>query len=341
LNESESSQQRDPLSGYPVRAHLSPHSTSTLAVCALIPSLVGTSATISDSVWPDPPDALKESASSSLGLSVIIGPPRPRRLASPDNGVFDVMGSDAPHEGLHVDTAHVSHSTEDLVANIATSARYKGCTSNLSGHLGQLPSPFSIPYPDSTNSNVPLFLPSHTPNRDPSSQDSLCPRASITTHESESSSKATPTYSKGKPYNDHPGSDLSHTPASQCVDDGIHLSTEGHISSLHDISLPSRCLTASKSPLLLEWPNRFGINACPQTPSTGLNERPSRYQSAGYPNSLDKRTGRSGSGCITHEAIPSGFSLARRDLAQSEIPVRGQNLGNCPMKVDTWISQGN
>jgi hypothetical protein len=364
FDESESPRQQDPLSGYPVRAHTSPHSTSTLAVCALVPSLVGTSATISDSVWPAPPDTTKEPASSSLGLSVIISPPRPRRLlASQDDSVFVVVGSDAPHESLHVDTAYVSHrssrphevppqhldapglsvtnsrSTEDLAANIATSARYKEYTSNLSGHLGQLPSPSSIPSSGSTSSNVPLFLPSQTPNRNPSSQDSLSPQASITTHEGESSSKATLMHSKGKPHNEHPGSDLSHTPTLQCVHDGIHLSGEGHISSFHDISFSSRCLTASKSPLSLEWPNRFGINACPQTPSTEPNERP-RYQSAGYPNSLDKRRGSSGSGCLTHEAIPSGFSLAQRDLAPSEIPVRGQILGNCPMKVDTWISQG-
>jgi hypothetical protein len=361
-NESEFYRQQDPFSGYPVRAHPSPHRDSTLAVGALVPSLVETSATISDSVWPDPPDPLKEPASSSLGLSVIIGPPRPRRLlASPDDSVCVVMGSDAPHESLHVDTAYVplrssrphgvppqrldapgfsvtnSHSTEGVAANIATSARYKEYTSNLLGHLSQLPSPFSIPSSGSTTSNVPLFFPSQTPNRHPSSQDILSPQAAITAHKGESSSKTTPTHSKGNPHNDHPGSDLSNTPALQCVDDGIHLSDEGYISSLHGISLPSRCLTASKSPLLLEWPNRFGINACPQTPSTGLNERPSRYQSAGYPNSLDKRRGSSGSGCITHEAIPSGFSLTQRDLAPSEILVRGQNLGNCTMQVDTWI----
>jgi hypothetical protein len=363
LNDSESCRQQDPLSGYRIRGHSSPHSASTPAVRTLVPCLFGTSATLShDRVEPDPPDTFKPPPRSGVGSSITPVPPRPRGpLTSPHDNVFVVTGSEDPQEKLHLDKAYVSNHlsrpyelsprhcdtpelsctnsylAEDLATNFATGAQYKEPISDLSVHLGQLPSPFSTALSDSSGSTyakIPLFLSSQTPNRVPS------PQASSLTHEDQSSSKASPMRSRGNSHNNHPCSDPSHTSALQDVDTGIHLGADEDIFSLLGRSLPTPYLTAPKLPLSLEWPDRLGTNACSQTPSVDQpNRGPSRYQSTDFPDSSEKRRESSGSGCITHEAILSWVSLAQRDLPPSETPVRIQNMGNCPVKVDTWISQ--
>ncbi|KAI0249790.1 hypothetical protein BJV78DRAFT_642606 [Lactifluus subvellereus] len=355
-NNPESGRQQEPPSGYGIRGHSSPQSASTSVVRVLV-----SSATIPHaSVEPDRPDELKPPPLPGLGSLITPGPPRPHvPLNPPPDSVLVMVGSEVLQENLRPDTACVSHHlsrpyevppqhcntlelsctnsyvVEDSASDLATDAQYKEHTSDLSVHLGQLQSPFSTGRSDhscSPYAKIPLFLPSQTPNRDPSPPDILSPQPSSLTLEARSSSKASPMRSRGKLHNNHPCSNPSHTSALQNVDTEIHLNAKEGISSVDSRSL-APCVMASKLPFSLEWPDRFGTNACPRTPSVEPNHGLSRYQSTSYSNSLEERREVSGSGCITHEAIPSGVPPAQRDLGPSETTVRVQNWRTVQRKL--------
>ena len=273
------------------------------------------------------------------------GPPRPHvPLDPPLDSVLVMVGSEVLKENLHLDTARVSHhlsqpyefpprhcntpapsctnsySAENLIPDLTTGAKYKEYT-DLSVHLAQLPSPFSTGQSNHLGSpyaKIPLFLPSQTPNRIPSSPGILSTQPSSLTLEA--MRQASPMHSRGKLHKNHSRHEPSHTSVLQNVDTEIHLNAEEGISSVDSQSPPATCVMASRLPFSLEWSDRFGINACPQTPSVEPNHGPPRYQ-------LEERREVLGSGCITHEAIPSEVPPAQRDLGPSETPVRVQNCG--------------
>jgi hypothetical protein len=321
-NESRGQQETQSLhAGY---GYSPPRSPPTAPVRVPIPSLIGPSA---------PParaglNSLNQQKSrlpSALGSLIAFDPPRPcGALYLPHGSVLIPMGLTASGEILHPDhvsSSHLSrshelprrfcgtpeqsgtcpHVAEDIAADSTTSTQHKAPTSDFLD-LGELPSQVSAGRCNSFGNSyakIPLFLPSQTPNRDPS-RDILPPQGSSLTHEWRRLSQGSPIHCSEQSQPDCPRSDHLHSSALRHVDMEVHLGVEGEIPLHGSRSVSARTFAATNSTLPLQWPDRPATDACPTMLSAESSHCPPRYQSASLSSTLGKR------GSVTHEAITTG-----------------------------------
>lgn len=263
----------------------------------------------------------KSQLPSVLGPFMTFDSPRPRGPNYPPHGsVLVPMGLTALGENLRPDavSSHLSRSHEvpqqfcgipeqsgtnsyvadDTAGNSTSSIQHKAPTSEFPGLLGELPSRLSV---DCCNSfshsyaKIPLFLPSQTPNRDPS-QDTLSPQGSTLMHEGKRSAQGSPIHCIRQSQTDCPRSDPLHTSALRQVETEVQLDVEREI-SLHDsTSLPARTFATTKPTLPLQWSDGPSTDACLSGESN--RELPS-HLSVGLTNALGER------GSASDEAIPT------------------------------------
>lgn len=206
-----------------------------------------------------------------------------------------------------------SHVAEDTARDSIISIQHQAPTSEFPGLLGDLPSHLSVGCCNSfghSYAKIPLFLPSQTPNRDPS-QETLSPQGSTLMHEGRRSAQGSPIHCIRQPQTDCPRSDPLHTSVLQQVETEVQLDVEREI-SLHDsTSLPARTFAATKPTLPLQWSDGLSTDACLSGES---NHGLPSYQSVGLSNTLGER------GNATDEAIPT---VVRQVQCDTELtPVR-------------------
>ncbi|KAI9459125.1 hypothetical protein BJY52DRAFT_1266399 [Lactarius psammicola] len=324
----ETCRQRDRLpSGSDVFGTWSPRSTSVPPVRVPISLLIGTSVSPMR-VGQDPPNQLESSFSSGSEPTTTSGPLHlPRSLYLRPGGDPDAIGSKLSEGNFDFGTnqlpRHLSgpyevplrsfvspglsvvHSHSAGADSAIDSQQYNG-VSDFPVLLGQLPSFSSAGYCDlSENScaKIPLFLPSQTPNRDPS------PRGTL-------SSQASGLRDKRTSPLDQPHTSPLCTSALQNVD----ANKLEEAVSLHD----GRSLHATRftiaMPAMSPWINEPGSDDRPRTP-VRLNHGPPRYRSAERSGSLGRRD-KLGSGCATNKTKSSKRALhAQGDSGPDETSV--------------------
>jgi hypothetical protein len=258
----------------------------------------------------------KSRLSSVLGPFITFDSPRPRGPNYLPHGSDLVpMGLTASGENLHPDavSSHLSRSHELPRQSCGTSIQHKAGASEFPGLLGELPSQLSVGCCNSfghSYAKIPLFLPSQTPNRDPS-QDTLSPQGSTLMHEGRRSAQGSPIHCIRQPQTDCPRSDSLHTSVLRQVETEVQLDVEREI-SLHDsTSLPARTFAATKPTLPLQWSDGPSTDA--RLSGESNHELPS-YQSVGLTNALGER------GNVTDEAIPTVIRQVQCDTELT--PVR-------------------
>ncbi len=236
----------------------------------------------------------------------------PRHLSGP----YEVPPRSFVSPGLSVVHSHSAGADSAI-----DSQQYNGA-SDFPVLLGQFPSFSSAGCCDlSENScaKIPLFLPSQTPDRDPSPRDTLSSQTSGLQNERTSPLSASPQHSRAVSHSDHPHASPLCTSALQNVD----ANNLDEAITLHDgRSLNATGFTTPK-PAMSPWLNELGSDDRPRTP-VRLNHGPPRYQLAERSGSLGGRD-RLGSGCATNKTKSSKRALhAQGDSGPSETPVRVQ-----------------
>lgn len=204
-----------------------------------------------------------------------------------------------------------SHSAGADLAMVAQQYNVISSFPVLLGQSAGLSSDSCCDLSDSPRANIPLFLPSQTPNRDFPPQDSLSSQASTLQNERTSPLSARSHHSRVLPHNDYPHVSPLCTSARKNVD-----ANNLEAISLHDgRSLHATSFTTPK-PTKSPWPIELASDDRPRTPAQRKHVSP-RHQRSG---SLGKRD-RLSSGCSTNKTKSSWTLHARGDSASGETPV--------------------
>jgi hypothetical protein len=258
---------------------------------------------------------------------VTIGPSRPRGPSNlPHGSVLVPVGLTTSRENFRPGTSHLAsnlslfhevlrrscsaseqsdtdvHVAEDMATNSPMGAQPRVPSSDCVVRLGQLPSQLSgdrrnclgNPY-----TKIPLFLPSQTPNRDPSVQDLFSPQGSHIAHEGTSLLQSSPLRCTGQPYPNHSLADSLRTSKPQDFETEVQ----------------------SKS----QWPGAPVRDTCDTSPES--SHEPFGHQSASLSNANANANALGKRGSDTYEAIPLGIPQTQGGIAPIETPVRTQTKG--------------